>query len=62
MALVQILIFLHVVAAMVWIGGAIMHLALMRQAKRDDDPGQELKLLMMDLRLSHVLYIPSSMR
>jgi uncharacterized membrane protein len=60
MALVQILVFIHVTAAIAWIGGAIMHMALVRQAKQDDDPGQVLKLVMMDLRLAHVVYIPGS--
>ena len=61
MTIIQILIFIHVVAVIAWIGGALMHLALMGLAKRDNDPGQQVKLVIMDGRLAHRVYIPGSM-
>ena len=59
--LFQILLFIHVVAVVAWVGGAIMHLALMGLARRDDDPGQQVKLIQLDGRLAPVLYIPGSL-
>lgn len=61
MVLTQILIFIHVLAAIMWIGGVIMHLALMGLATRDGDPDMQLKLLSLDGRLAPIIYIPGSM-
>lgn len=59
--LFQILLFIHVVAVIAWIGGALMHLALMGLARRDDDPGQQVKLIQLDGRLAPIVYIPGSL-
>jgi uncharacterized membrane protein len=61
MDLAPILVFIHVLAAIMWIGGVIMHLALMGLATRDGDPELQLKLLGLDGRLAPIIYIPGSL-
>jgi uncharacterized membrane protein len=59
--LYEALLFAHVVGAIVWIGGAAMHLALMQLAKRSGSRADMLKLLGYDDRLGPVLYIPAGL-
>jgi uncharacterized membrane protein len=55
------LLFVHIVAAIVWIGGAAMHIALMALAKRSGTRADMLKLLSYDDRLGPILYVPAGL-
>lgn len=57
----EALLFLHVGAAAIWIGGVAMHLALMGLARRFDTQAQALTLLRYDELLATRLYIPASL-
>jgi hypothetical protein len=59
MALVQILLFVHVTAVVAWIGGVIMHLALMGLARGNHET--RVKLLELDGKLAPIVYIPGSL-
>ena len=59
--LYEALLFLHVTGAIVWIGGAAMHLALMGLAYRSGTPEDRVRLLDYDDRLGLPLYIPSAL-
>ncbi len=60
-SLYEALLFLHVAAAVVWIGGATMHLALIGLAYRTGTPEDRVRLLEYDDRLGLPLYIPSAL-
>jgi uncharacterized membrane protein len=59
--LYEALLFVHIVGAIVWIGGAVMHLALMQLAKRSGSRADMVKLLGYDDRLGPVLYVPAGL-
>jgi uncharacterized membrane protein len=59
--LYEFLLFVHVAAAVVWVGGATMHLALMLLARRTGADEDHVKLVDWDERLGVVFYLPSSL-
>ena len=61
MTLYEFLLFLHVTAAVVWVGGATMHLALILLARRIGSDEDRVKVVDWDERLGVVLYLPSSL-
>ena len=61
MTLYELLLFVHVGAAILWVGGAAMHLALISLARRLRDRSQQLVLLRYDDMLGLRLYIPAAL-
>jgi uncharacterized membrane protein len=59
--LYEALLFLHIVGAIAWIGGATAHIALMAVAKRSERPETLITLLRLDDRLGPVLYVPAGL-
>lgn len=59
--LYEALLFLHVIGAIVWIGGAVMHVALMQLAERSGNRAEMLRLLGYDDRLGPLLYVPAGL-
>ena len=57
----EALLFVHVLAVVVWVGGAIMHLALMALARRSGEREHMLWLLRYDDRLGPLLYVPAAL-
>jgi uncharacterized membrane protein len=58
---IQLLLFLHVLAAMVWIGSFAAHMQLMAKARRDGAAAERARLHQWDDRLATTLYIPASL-
>lgn len=56
--LYEALLFLHILAAIAWIGGAIMHVVLMELAKRSGGREDMVMLLRYDDRLGPIFYVP----
>jgi uncharacterized membrane protein len=59
--LYEALLFLHVIGAIVWIGGAVMHVALMQLAERSGNRAEMVRLLGYDDRLGPLLYVPAGL-
>ena len=61
MTLYDLLLFVHVSAAIVWIGGAAMHVALVMLARGAGERGHQLALLRYDDLLGVRLYVPAAL-
>ena len=59
--LYEALLFLHIVGAIAWIGGATAHIALMAVAKRSEGRETLVTLLRLDDRLGPVFYLPAGL-
>ncbi len=56
-----VLLFLHVTGAVLWVGGAAMHVALAALSRRTGSPDERVRLLELGDRLGPLLYIPSAL-
>ena len=61
MTLYELLLFVHISAAIVWIGGAAMHVALVLLARRAGERAQQLAFLHYDDLLGLRLYLPATL-
>lgn len=59
--LYEALLFAHILGAVVWIGGATMHVALVTLAKRSGNREDIVKLVGWDDRLGLPLYVPAAL-
>lgn len=57
----ELLLFVHVLAAAAWFGGALMSWLLFELALQADDPAWTLRLMEHEDRLATRLYIPASL-
>ena len=57
----EALLFVHVLAAVTWVGGALMHVALMSLARRSGEREHMVWLLRYDDRLGPLLYLPAGL-
>jgi uncharacterized membrane protein len=58
-SLYELLLFVHVLAASAWVGGALLVLVLTEVARRSDDRDYVIRLLHYDDRLGPIFYIPA---
>jgi uncharacterized membrane protein len=58
MTVYEALLFVHIFAAVLWIGGATLHVALMQLARRSGEREQSLTLIRYDDRLGPIYYLP----
>jgi uncharacterized membrane protein len=58
MTLYEALLFVHVFAAVLWIGSATLHVVLMQLARRSGEREQMLTLMRYDDRLGPTYYLP----
>ncbi|MCU0687127.1 MAG: DUF2269 family protein [Polyangiaceae bacterium] len=59
--LLQLLLFLHVMGTVIWVGGFAMHLSLMRLLRKEGPPEQRVKLMRYDDQLSTTVHIPAGL-
>jgi uncharacterized membrane protein len=59
--LYEALLFAHILGAVVWIGGAAMHVALVALAKRSGNREDVVKLVGWDDRLGLPVYVPAAL-
>ena len=59
MSLYELLLFVHVLAAIAWVGGALVVLVVLEVARRSGDRAHVVKALHYDDRLGPIYYIPA---
>ncbi len=61
MSLYELLLFLHVLGAVAWVGGALVGLVIFEVARRSGDRAHVLQMLHYDDRLAPIYYIPAAL-